>query len=144
MANSYLNHIGFPRGFRNNNPFNVDTLKNDKWVGQIGVDGRFARFQDIVTGVRAGIKNAVTQLTKNGRNTPYKYFNAFAPKGDGKNNPTKYINYFQKTYGIGPNDIMSNDYATLRKLAKTHLFMEQAPFHTLVSDAEILQAYQML
>lgn len=45
-----------PRGWRNNNPLNIEYNPRNKWRGQTGSDGRFATFSSREYGYRAALK----------------------------------------------------------------------------------------
>ena len=45
-----------PRGLRNCNPLNIRKSNGTKWVGQIGDDGTFCVFEDVVHGLRAAFR----------------------------------------------------------------------------------------
>ena len=45
-----------PRGIRNCNPLNIRKNGKDKWLGQCGNDGAFAKFIDIKHGLRAAFR----------------------------------------------------------------------------------------
>jgi hypothetical protein len=42
-----------PRGIRNNNPTNIKYSSANRWIGQVGSDGVFSKFDSPVNGIRA-------------------------------------------------------------------------------------------
>lgn len=52
------------RGVRNNNPGNIRYVASQKWLGQVGHDGAFVKFDTMENGVRA-----LARLLKNYYNT---------------------------------------------------------------------------
>ena len=87
-----------PRGLRNNNPGNIEKSK-ETWVGAVGNDGRFLKFQTPEYGVRA-MARIIKNYQKNyGIDTVEKLIHRWAPPSD--NNPTdKYVNYVSKLSGF--------------------------------------------
>lgn len=94
---SMLNDLKLSRGYRNNNPLNINyydsygNMAND-WKGQIGVEpsGRFAQFMTMEHGYRAALISMRTKIGR-GLNTIGSIINSWAPAKDG-NNPVAYTN----------------------------------------------------
>lgn len=137
MANSFLNASNLPLGLRNNNPGNIRPLgKNKIWLGQVGVNKNFVVFSDVSYGIRAIAKNAITQITKNGKNTVQKYITAYAPPSDG-NDTAKYIKSVSMALGVKPNAVIKPTFRVLHKLIRIHIINEISQHSKLISDADI-------
>jgi hypothetical protein len=103
------------RGYKNNNPGNLEK-GSDKWQGEVdGDDPRFITFSDMPHGYRA-IFITLHSYIKQGFNTISKMINRYAPPSD--NNPTKaYIQTVCKKAGKNPDDVIDwNDSSTLREI----------------------------
>ena len=84
---------GEARGWRNNNPLNLDYHKEIGWLGLANPpsDGRFARFTSLAYGLRAGIVNARAYKKQHGIKTLGEYMARFAPVGP--ENSSKYHDF---------------------------------------------------
>ena len=119
-----LNDSNLARGYRNNNPLNIDYYNSagkraNNWLGQIGVEpeGRFAQFIDMAHGYRAALMTMRTYIKKYGLNTVYKIINRWAPADDG-NNPDGYTQRVCKATGLTRDMVVGiNDRDTLTKMA---------------------------
>lgn len=80
-----------PRGFRNNNPLNIEHSNDNKWLGLSNPpsDGRFARFKSMDYGVRAAATLLMRYYDRDGRDTVRKIVNKWAPTTE--NNTASYI-----------------------------------------------------
>ena len=67
------------RGLTNNNPFNIKFRASIQWQGQIGTDGEFVVFRTSLFGIRAGMINIHTKMTRDGLNTVRKIMNRLSP-----------------------------------------------------------------
>ncbi len=69
-----------PLGLSNNNPFNLE-YHGIGWVGELGVDrtGRFSVFDTAENGIRAGMINVHTKMTRDGANTVRKLLTLLSP-----------------------------------------------------------------
>lgn len=79
------------------------TATKDMWQGMTGVEGRFIKFKDDVSGIRAGLQSTITRYNR-GIKTLDQIFakeNGYAPAGDGNNNPEAYKKHVSKIMGIG-------------------------------------------
>lgn len=74
-----------PLGIGNNNPFNLE-YHDIGWVGEVGSDGRFSKFDTPVNGIRAGMINVHTKMTRDGDNTVRKLITRLSPAHE---NPTE-------------------------------------------------------
>ncbi|HCM9390538.1 TPA: hypothetical protein ACG0NW_002040 [Enterobacter roggenkampii] len=77
------------RGIRNNNPGNLEYSKTNPWIGQIGDDGRFAKFETPEHGIRALGRNLLS-YQRQGIDTVSDIINRWAPPSD-NNNTDAYI-----------------------------------------------------
>lgn len=105
-----------PRGLRNNNPLNIEAGQfTQSMPGFKGSDGRFAVFESPEQGIAAA-DALLMRYGMQGRNTPAKIIEKWAPAGDG-NNVSAYAGSVAKALGIGPNDpIPMEDPAARRAL----------------------------
>lgn len=102
-----------PRGYRNNNPLNIDyynsygKMAND-WVGQVGVEpeGRFAQFVDMAYGYRAALILLRNYIKLYGLNTIRKIIGRWAPPDD-HNDTESYIRNVSKLTGISADTVIS-------------------------------------
>lgn len=93
-----------PRGFRNNNPLNIEAGGfTQGQPGYAGSDGRFAKFDTMDSGTAAASKLLDTYERKYGLTTPAGIISRWAPQSDG-NNVSAYAASVAKDLGIGPND----------------------------------------
>lgn len=93
-----------PRGYRNNNPLNIEAGGFTKGQpGFAGSDGRFAKFENMDQGTAAAGKLLDTYQNKYGLNTVAGIVGRWAPAGDG-NNVSAYAADVAGKLGIGPND----------------------------------------
>lgn len=72
------------RGLRNNNPGNIEASDKNPWEGQIGSDGRFAKFETPEHGIRALGKNLLTYYQKHGLDTVGEIITRWAPPKENK------------------------------------------------------------
>lgn len=105
-----------PRGLRNNNPLNIEAGQfTQSMPGFKGSDGRFAVFESPEQGIAAA-DALLMRYGMQGRNTPTKIIEKWAPAGDG-NNVSAYAGSVARALGIGPNDpIPMEDPAARRAL----------------------------
>ena len=66
-------------GLSNNNPFNIKFRASIQWEGQTGTDGTFVIFRTAHFGIRAGMINIHTKMTRDGLNTVRKIMNRLSP-----------------------------------------------------------------
>jgi hypothetical protein len=85
---------------RNNNPFNIEFRASIQWEGQIGTDGRFVVFRDSLSGIRAGMINIHTKMTRDGLNTIRKIISRLSPAVE---NPTEaFIQFVAGRLSVAP------------------------------------------
>ncbi|MEZ9439490.1 structural protein P5 [Vibrio atlanticus] len=94
-----------PRGFRNNNPLNIDYNKANDWDGQVGIEKgvsspRFARFSSMEYGVRAAAKLIQNYMKRYGLKTVYGIINRWAPSVE--NNTHAYAEHVAHKLGVSP------------------------------------------
>lgn len=108
---SYLHDLTLPRGFRNNNPFNL-VQSSIAWHGKINpsTDSKFEQFDLFVNGVRAGLMDIIHDI-KSGKNTVRSLIEEFAPKTE--NDTEKYIQVVSSSLRKKDTDIITPDKQTL-------------------------------
>ncbi|WP_245688438.1 structural protein P5 [Vibrio sonorensis] len=94
-----------PRGFRNNNPLNIDYNKANDWDGQVGIEKgvsnpRFARFSSMEYGVRAAAKLVRNYMNRHGLRTVYGIISRWAPSVE--NNTNAYAEHVAHKLGVSP------------------------------------------
>lgn len=80
-----------PRGWRNNNPLNIEHSPRNKWRGQVGTDGRFAVFKTREHGYRAGIIILRNYQRLYGLRTLRDIITRWCPPGEPGNDTEAYI-----------------------------------------------------
>jgi hypothetical protein len=89
-----------PSGLRNNNPFNIEFRSSINWRGQVGTDGRFVIFDTALNGIRAGMINIHTKMTRDGLNTVRKIISRLSPAVE---NPTEaFIQFVAGRMSVAP------------------------------------------
>ena len=86
------------RGFRNNNPGNIEFSERNNWNGQTGTDGRYSTFSDMKFGIRAIGKILNSYSSRYGLNTIRGVINRWAP--DDENNTVSYVSAVSQRTGI--------------------------------------------
>lgn len=101
------------RSTRNNNPFNL-RISSAPWNGKVpknlNTDGSFEQFYELKYGVRAGLKNMINKVNRNGLNTIRKLIPVLTPPNE--NNTAKYILDASKMTGIQPDQQLVMDRPT--------------------------------
>ena len=142
-AVSYLNKAGLPRGIRNNNPGNI-RIGATEWKGKIPVtqntDGSFEQFQDFAHGVRAMTK-LLTGYIEKGFDTVMKITNRYAPAAD-NNQPLAYAETVAGRVGVGVNEKLSPDKATMRGLVQQMSRVENGGDY--ITDEIFNQAWNLI
>ena len=108
QAYDYIGVRPLSRGYRNNNPVNIDYNPANKWVGQTGVEpeGRFAQFIDMPHGYRAAfVLLRGKGYISGGRNTIEKIITKFAPNNE--NYTAGYIENVSRMTGIPKDQVIS-------------------------------------
>ena len=97
------------RGFRNNNPGNIEFSESNPWVGQTGTDGRYATFSHMKFGIRAIGKTLNTYASRYGIRTIRGIIDRWAPEFE--NNTESYIRSVAQTVGVSPDaQLTGGDY----------------------------------
>ena len=100
MQKSFLNRADLVLGLRNNNPGNL-IRTSEPWKGKIphskNTDPKFEQFYELRYGLRAMIRNIITQIN-NGYNTIEKLITRYAPPSD-NNKPEAYIKFVVNNLG---------------------------------------------
>ena len=98
-----------PRGYRNNNPLNIDK-SSEPWEGKIipSGDSRFEQFISMAYGYRAAFINLRTSINKYGCDTLKKIIQRWAPSNE--NNTSAYIQTVCKLTGFNA-DTYINPYS---------------------------------
>lgn len=117
---SYLGQSNLPRGMRNNNPGNI-RIGASEWQGKISIDkntdGAFEQFVAYPWGVRAMIKLLKdTYMGKWGLVTIRDIINKYAPSSE--NDSVAYINTVSNKTGLSPDQTLSPDKTTIKKLVQ--------------------------
>lgn len=89
-----------PRGYRNNNPLNIDYKTFNAWKGKVlpNTDGRFEQFENLAYGYRAALVLLRNYIKKYGCNTIAKIIARWAPENE--NNTSGYISRVCETLGL--------------------------------------------
>ncbi|AAU90959.1 hypothetical protein [Methylococcus capsulatus] len=104
-----------PRGLRNNNPGNLVYSPRNAWEGQVGHDGRFARFEQMEDGVRALGVTLLNYQRKRQLHTVRQIITRWAPPNE--NDTATYIRRVAAALDVGADDrIILSDRKTLTLL----------------------------
>ena len=100
-----MNFAKETRGFRNNNPGNID--KGVGYVGEkaVSTDSRFAQFDSVDYGIRA-IGKLLGAYRKKGFNTITKVINRYAPSTE--NNTEAYISAVEKAVKVKRDGVLTD------------------------------------
>ena len=79
------------RGWRNNNPLNIEYNPRNRWRGQVGSDGRFAIFSSREYGYRAALKLLRNYQARYHLQTLTELIARWCPPGEVGNNTPRYI-----------------------------------------------------
>lgn len=123
-AGTYPNHNYTTRGYRNNNPLNMDYVAKNTWVGQIvpSGDSRFCQFYEMKYGYRATFKNLYTYINKYGWNTIRKICSHWAPMEE--NRTDNYIANVASWSGLGADVVLTATDTRLKKVVAAMSKME--------------------
>lgn len=127
------------RGERINNPFNIRQSSNP-WQGLSASqpDSAFAAFDNVLYGIRAGIKILATYFNKYGLNTVRGIINKYAPSSE--NDTGAYVSAVSNQLGVSPDTPLTFNFDTAFALAKAIINHEQG--RVIYSDNEIAQGVQ--
>lgn len=90
------------RGLANRNPANITVLKNDRWLGQVGRDGKYAVFIHPYFGIRALKKVLRTYHQKHKIDTCEKLVRRFS-----RTDQKKYTRFLAGQLGVHPKQKIS-------------------------------------
>lgn len=141
------------RGIRNNNPTNIKYSSSNSWLGKIpynqntdtnsstgAIEKKFEQFSSYPYGVRAAIYLAKNSYIAQGHDTPLSFINRWANTPD-----ASYPNYIARQLGIGLNDKIPTDYASLKKLIQSIARFENGRVGTaypeVITDIQFDTAY---
>jgi len=112
----------------NNNPFNIRTNPNNKWVGKVPDNTEpFEVFTELDYGIRAGFKLLQNYNTKYGINTIEKIVHKFAPPFE--NDTHNYIKTVCNMTGYNSTEELDlTDKDTLLKLTAAIIYVEQGVY----------------
>lgn len=79
------------RGWRNNNPLNIEYSPRNRWRGQVGSDGRFAIFSSREYGYRAALVILRNYQRRHHLLTLTEIIGRWCPPGEVGNNTPRYI-----------------------------------------------------
>ena len=80
-----------PRGWRNNNPLNIEYNPRNRWRGQTGSDGRFAIFSSREYGYHAAIKLLRNYQARYHLQTLTELIARWCPPWERGNNTARYV-----------------------------------------------------
>jgi hypothetical protein len=104
---SYAGDGNLPRGWRNNNPGNIEAGSFTQGLpGYAGSDGRFARFETPEQGIAAA-DALLSSYANRGYDTVSEIINRWAPQGE--NNTLAYINAVARNAGVDPNKVLTDE-----------------------------------
>jgi hypothetical protein len=142
-------------GIKDNNPFNL-IYTNQPWHGKVTPQqGKFEVFMNLLYGLRAGLMSCVSRLHANG-NTIRRYIAGvpdgsgnlvmgYAPAADGNDTET-YIRNICNALGVGPDDQVTLNAASLLKLGWAHVEQENGydKAHQYIDDNDFRAAISMI
>ena len=79
------------RGWRNNNPLNIEYSPRNRWRGQVGSDGRFAIFSSREYGYRAALVILRNYQRRYGLTTLTEIIGRWCPPSERGNDTPRYI-----------------------------------------------------
>lgn len=121
-TSSYPNPNGASRGYRNNNPLNIEYSPSTVWQGEIrpSGDSRFAQFASLEYGYRAAFKTLNTYMTKYGLTTLQQIIGRWDSAA-----VTNYVNFICSKTGWTPETTFApTDKMQLIKLVYNMAWME--------------------
>ena len=103
-GDSFVTPSTSPFGIRNNNPFNL-RFRDIGWRGEIGNNNGFSVFDTAENGIRAGMINIHTKMTRDGANTVRKLISILSPPNE---NPTDiFIQTVANRMSVSPDQTLS-------------------------------------
>lgn len=146
-----MTEIKIPIGIRLNNPGNIRYNEHNRFLGLVGKENGFCKFESPVYGVRAVCVVLRNYMRRNIR-TISAIIDRYAPASDG-NNTTAYIDYVSKrlAHAINPDAEKDSRFpvdAPLCWQSSTFLLLVQAMLfyesHYETSIEEIREAYKLM
>lgn len=113
------------RGYRNNNPLNIEKSKGKPWQGEItpSKDARFAQFLSMAYGYRAAFKLLHNYRLRHNCRELQDFINRWAPPVE--NATTTYIDVVCKRTGLTPNTYVDTRHELLmRRIVAAMSFVE--------------------
>lgn len=113
------------RGYRNNNPLNIEISNNKPWKGEIrpSQDIRFAQFKTMAWGYRAAFKLLHNYQKVHGCRQLQDFINRWAPPCE--NNTRTYIDFVAKRCHISDiSEVDTNNEMLMRKMVAAMSRME--------------------
>lgn len=141
---SFLGNDTLPRGMRNNNPGNLK-VSSSAWQGKIPVsqntDGTFEQFYSYLYGIRAMIKLIKnTYIGSWGKRTIREIIQTYAPNTE--NDSEAYIFYVSELVGISPDQILSTDRESMRRLIQAMAYYENG--RTAITNDQFNAAWEII
>lgn len=113
------------RGFRNNNPLNIEKSKGNAWQGEIvpSADSRFAQFKSMAYGYRAAFKLLYNYQHRYGCQRLEDFINRWAPSSE--NNTRAYIAIVAKRSRLSGDSIIdTKNGEQMRKIVSAMSYVE--------------------
>lgn len=113
------------RGYRNNNPLNIERSKGKPWKGEIvpSQDQRFAQFSDMAHGYRAAFRLLKTYQKKYGCRILSDFINRWAPPAE--NSTRAYIDTVAKRARIADvSAVNTNNEYLMRRIVSAMSYVE--------------------
>lgn len=95
------------RGLRNNNPLNIEWSRANKWRGQTGSDGRFARFLTMAHGYRAALVILRNYQKRYGLKTLRQMIRRWCPPEEKGNDTIAYVQAVSRLSGVGEDEVVN-------------------------------------
>lgn len=128
----YRAYANYSLGIRNNNPGNI--RPGDNWVGMVGTNKNFVVFKDIHHGLRALAVDVSNKINK-GYDTINKLISRYAPPIE--NDTKRYVQVVTAATGIGPDEKLTANFDTLKKLIRSIVMHENGADGNLITDSDI-------
>lgn len=99
-----LAEMALSRGYKNHNPLNIVHDPSNRWVGLIGHDGRFCRFDSAENGFRAAFLIIYRYQKVYGLTTVAQIISRWAPPSE--NDTSEYTNFVCHRMQCNPNKVL--------------------------------------
>jgi hypothetical protein len=101
------NNKQLARGFRNNNPLNIEHSNNEwKGMAEVQTDERFVQFKDIVWGIRAAFRTLHTYRHRWRCLTLRQIISRWCPPKEKGNNTEAYIKFVARKCNLNPDELL--------------------------------------